>query len=465
MLNDPSKANLFNQEFKEFVSYLMQYCDKDKRLGIMNWLKNEKKRMDIVKRCQAAFIRQKVFTASSHQLIHDEIKMEKYYKKVDDEVKDTYPFKHSDFSGTTAVTEEMQRRVEEEKQELAYEMVRDREDSAKLVKEFLPRNANETSSYGKRFKSQDRDMRGDDEIFRSDKYYNDLADPYGVNSYTDPQGLNIEQNENLKKFILNYNEDPVFGNKDLMSYLKSQMPIAEPGAAIDFQETSRWLDTINKTIEYLDPFSKMDADEDEEDEEPSTEYDHMYTASSERSDTFLGTYPFEEMQLRLARNTVAKKGGRVESYSAIMLVGTKGYVGIGFGQGASPLIAEEDARKTAIRYLRSLPLNKDGRIHQEMFLGKYNNARVMITTHSGDEVRGHPILKKISELFCLRGITIKTFGSRNVMSIIPAYFNALEKYATLEQESITRGVPMTDLVGNKKQSIFSRVNRNRVPYQ
>merc|ERR1719272_404201 len=82
--------------------------------------------------------------------------------------------------------------------------------------------------------------------------------------------------------------------------------------------------------------------------------------------------------LQYSMSSVTRKGGRVNSFRALVLIGNgRGSAGFGFGKGSNMKVAIEDATMKAYRYSISIPLYENRTLHHDI-LGKHNNVKVMM---------------------------------------------------------------------------------------
>lgn len=174
--------------------------------------------------------------------------------------------------------------------------------------------------------------------------------------------------------------------------------------------------------------------------------DSVFEAFAAKSNSIYTHRYFKEVVLRMSRNTILKKGGRAESYSCILMLATHNFVGVGFGQASGPTTAQDKAKLSALRNLRSIRMDPEGILFNTVH-GKFKKSHCMIHHYKEPGVRGHPILSVIAESMGLNYITIKTYGNDNLMNVIPAFFNACDQIQTREQHCSTLGVLAAETKG------------------
>ncbi|KAG2379237.1 hypothetical protein C9374_007376 [Naegleria lovaniensis] len=149
---------------------------------------------------------------------------------------------------------------------------------------------------------------------------------------------------------------------------------------------------------------------------------------------------FEEKVLKLSRNCKMTTGGRVESYNCLYLVGSySGLCGVGFGAAASPAVAQAKARKAAYKNIRSIePGACIPRSH--LIEGKFGSSKIRIHPSTKEQPTANPILRKLCAYLGLKYCSVRLYGSRNILNVIPAFFKCIDQLKTLESEASMRGI-------------------------
>ncbi|KAF0977067.1 hypothetical protein FDP41_003720 [Naegleria fowleri] len=140
---------------------------------------------------------------------------------------------------------------------------------------------------------------------------------------------------------------------------------------------------------------------------------------------------FEEKVLKLSRNCKMTTGGRVESYNCLYLVGSySGLCGVGFGAAASPAVAQAKSRKAAYKNIRSIePGACLPRSH--LIEGKFGSSKIRIHPSTKEQPTANPILRKLCAYLGLKYCSVRLYGSRNILNVIPAFFQCIDQLKTL----------------------------------
>ncbi|EFC43017.1 Hypothetical protein NAEGRDRAFT_80176 [Naegleria gruberi] len=149
---------------------------------------------------------------------------------------------------------------------------------------------------------------------------------------------------------------------------------------------------------------------------------------------------FEEKVLKLSRNCKMTTGGRVESYNCLYLVGSySGLCGVGFGTAASPAVAQSKARKAAYKNIRSIdPSACIPRSH--MLEAKFGACKVRIHPSTKEQPTANPILRKLCAYLGLKYCSVRLYGSRNILNVIPAFFKCVDQLRSVDRDAAMRGV-------------------------
>lgn len=149
---------------------------------------------------------------------------------------------------------------------------------------------------------------------------------------------------------------------------------------------------------------------------------------------------FEEKVLKLSRNCKMTTGGRVESYNCLYLVGSySGLCGVGFGTAASPAVAQSKARKAAYKNVRSIdPGACIPRSH--MIESKFGSSKVRIHPSTKEQPTANPILRKLCAYLGLKYCSVRLYGSRNILNVIPAFFKCVDQLRSIDRDASMRGI-------------------------
>ena len=148
-------------------------------------------------------------------------------------------------------------------------------------------------------------------------------------------------------------------------------------------------------------------------------------------------------------NRVSKtvKGGRIQRFAALMIVGDEnGHVGYGLGKAAEVPEAIrkgiEDAKKNMIEV--SL---KDTTIPHEV-LGEYGAGKVLLKPAAkGTGIIAGKTVRIVLELAGIKNIRSKCLRSNNPVNVVKATFEGLGSLRTAEQVAKTRGISTEQVRG------------------
>eukprot|EP01080_Neovahlkampfia_damariscottae_P003924 gene3924-7135_t len=193
-----------------------------------------------------------------------------------------------------------------------------------------------------------------------------------------------------------------------------------------------------------DDFSAFDDGQTEEQTNmyPSDMYDLKRDEYGEHASNSPGVWlkKFEETILFKKRTSIRSTEGRRESECCFVLIGSPyGFVGVGFGFAASAVHALEKARKKAFLNIRSVEAT-NGTIIQKKIKKKYKKSIVEMQKSTKSGIRAHPVLKKMCEYLQMDKISIKCHGSRNILTVIPAFYKCLDEIVTLEEYANSKGL-------------------------
>ncbi len=148
-------------------------------------------------------------------------------------------------------------------------------------------------------------------------------------------------------------------------------------------------------------------------------------------------------------NRVSKtvKGGRIQRFAALMIVGDEnGHVGYGLGKAAEVPEAIrkgiEDAKKNMIEV--SL---KDTTIPHEV-LGEYGAGKVLLKPAAkGTGIIAGKTVRIVLELAGIKNIRSKCLRSNNPVNVVKATFEGLRSLRTADQVAKTRGITVEQVKG------------------
>jgi small subunit ribosomal protein S5 len=156
--------------------------------------------------------------------------------------------------------------------------------------------------------------------------------------------------------------------------------------------------------------------------------------------------------IRTDRVTKMWRGGRIESYRALVVGGNlRGCGGFGIGKSMEP----EDAVAIACRMARRNIFFVDryrGRSLTRDLVGRQNSCKVYLrATNNG--LRGNPVACEILKLMGITNVVAKAHGSRSHPNVVRATFKALLTHESLEEVAMKRGLRLVNLQKAKRLRI------------
>lgn len=151
----------------------------------------------------------------------------------------------------------------------------------------------------------------------------------------------------------------------------------------------------------------------------------------------------------VAINRVTKvvKGGRIMSFSALVVVGDgNGHVGFGLGKARETTEAirkgREDAKKNMVYIERD---ENDSVFHQA--IGRFGSANVLIKpAPAGTGIIAGSAVRAVMELAGIKNIITKCIGSRNRHNVVHASMKGLMGLKTPEQVARLRGKTIEEVL-------------------
>src|SRR5258708_23694417 len=155
---------------------------------------------------------------------------------------------------------------------------------------------------------------------------------------------------------------------------------------------------------------------------------------------------FEERVIEIARVAKVGKGGRRFRFRGTVVVGDKkGTVGMGSGKANAVPDAMRKASERARKNMRVV--NFSGTTIPHESLGAVGGARVFLKPASpGTGVIAAGGARAVLEVAGVRDILTKSMGSANVLNVVMATFDALNKLKSVQVEAARRGKKVGDLL-------------------
>ena len=155
-----------------------------------------------------------------------------------------------------------------------------------------------------------------------------------------------------------------------------------------------------------------------------------------------------ELQERLVKiNRVSKtvKGGRIQRFTAIMVVGDgNGHVGCGLGKAAEVPGAIrkslDDAKKNIIK------VSMNGTTIPHQVIGEYGAGRVLLKPASeGTGVIAGGYVRAVIDMVGIKDIRAKCLRSNNPGNVVKATFEGLKSLRTIEEVAAMRGKEVSQI--------------------
>ena len=149
---------------------------------------------------------------------------------------------------------------------------------------------------------------------------------------------------------------------------------------------------------------------------------------------------FEEHVLSVKRVVKVVKGGRIFSFSVLVVIGNKnGCFGIGIGKALEITEARKKAINNAKKNLYKIVLTKEGTV-SHFVDGKYCSTRVVIRPAKvGRSIIAGGVMRVIFECVGIKDVVAKCIGSTNCYNLAYATVLALMKLKSRRYYQILKG--------------------------
>ena len=148
---------------------------------------------------------------------------------------------------------------------------------------------------------------------------------------------------------------------------------------------------------------------------------------------------FDERVIDIARVAKVVKGGRRFSFRVVMVIGDgAGRVGMGMGKANAVPDAIRKASDKARKDMRRF--NLSGTSIPHAVIGKQSGARVLLRPASaGTGVIAGGGVRAVLEALGIRHILTKSLGSKNILNVVHATFDALDQLQSPQDLAAHRG--------------------------
>jgi small subunit ribosomal protein S5 len=147
--------------------------------------------------------------------------------------------------------------------------------------------------------------------------------------------------------------------------------------------------------------------------------------------------------IKIKRCAAVVKGGRRFSFAAMVVAGDgSGKAGWGYGKANEVPPSVEKALKQATRSMVVVPI-EEGTIPHEV-KGRFGAGKVvLLPARPGTGIIAGAAVRAVCEVFGIRDILTKSFGSNNPVVLVKATFDALTHLRTIREVERLRGVSLT----------------------
>jgi small subunit ribosomal protein S5 len=153
---------------------------------------------------------------------------------------------------------------------------------------------------------------------------------------------------------------------------------------------------------------------------------------------------WSEQLIDVSRTVKLWRGGRLESYRALVIGGNmNGCGGFGVGKSNDPIEAVSKASRVTKRNIFFVERYQGDGITRDL-VGKQNNCRVVLrATDNG--LRGNMLCGEILKRFGIVNVASKAYGRRTPLNMVLGTFKALMTHESLEEISLKRGKRMLNM--------------------
>lgn len=153
----------------------------------------------------------------------------------------------------------------------------------------------------------------------------------------------------------------------------------------------------------------------------------------------------QEKLVAVRRTAQVVKGGRIFSFSAIVVVGDgNGRVGIGKGKSREVPLAIQKALENARRSMIKITLNK-GTLFHEVKSSHGASKVVMLPASEGTGIIAGGAMRAVLEVAGVHNVLGKCIGSTNPVNVVKATLDGLKHMTTPQIVAAKRGIKVNEL--------------------
>lgn len=156
-----------------------------------------------------------------------------------------------------------------------------------------------------------------------------------------------------------------------------------------------------------------------------------------------------EKMVSVSRHAKVVKGGRIFSFSALVVIGDgNGKIGYGYGKAREVPAAMQKAMEQARKSMVKIDLNGNT-VHYEK-TGQHGATRVyMKPAAEGTGIIAGGAMRAVFEVLGVQNILAKCIGSSEPVNVVRATLNALRSISSPEYIAAKRGKTVAEITGGK----------------
>lgn len=156
-----------------------------------------------------------------------------------------------------------------------------------------------------------------------------------------------------------------------------------------------------------------------------------------------------EKTVSVSRHAKVVKGGRIFSFSALVVIGDRnGKIGFGYGKAREVPAAMQKAIEQARKNMVKLNLNGNTIYHE--VIGQHGATRVfMKPAVEGTGIIAGGAMRAVFEVLGVQNILAKCMGSSNPVNVVRATLKALTSISSPDYIAAKRGKTVAEIIGER----------------
>lgn len=154
------------------------------------------------------------------------------------------------------------------------------------------------------------------------------------------------------------------------------------------------------------------------------------------------------------RVTKVVKGGRIFSFSSLVIVGDGGGR-VGYGSGKAKEVQESVAKatKAAMNSLVRIPLRDGSRLHHDV-TGQFGASKVILrSAPSGTGIIAGGAMRAVFEALGVQDVVAKSVGSTNAYNLVRATIDALQNISSPRAVAGKRNKRIGEIINRREASV------------